>query len=245
MTAQSHAPILEVQDLGKSFGGLRALGGVSFTVTAGAVFGIIGPNGAGKTTLFNCLSGALKPSSGRILFEGRRIEAMRPHDICRLGLARTFQIVRPFQGMSVIENVKVAAYGRHPASADAEHHAYEALRAIGMAHLAGTDAERLSVAEMRRLEIARAIATEPRLLLLDEMLAGLTATEAGALCDQILDLNRQGITIVMVEHSVPVISRMCARSIVLNFGSLLAEGTTQDVLRDPRVQEAYLGSAAA
>ncbi|MBP2229415.1 ABC-type branched-subunit amino acid transport system ATPase component [Azospirillum agricola] len=239
------APILEVRDLGKSFGGLRALSGVSFAVPAGAVFGIIGPNGAGKTTLFNCLSGLLKPSGGQILFEGRRIDGLRPHDICRLGLARTFQIVRPFKGMSVIENVMVASYGRYPASADAERHAFEALRAIAMDHLAGTDAERLSVAEMRRLEIARAIATEPRLLLLDEMLAGLTATEAGALCDQIVELNRRGITIVMVEHSVPVISRMCARSVVINFGSLLAEGATQDVLRDPRVQDAYLGSAAA
>ncbi|NYZ16155.1 ABC transporter ATP-binding protein [Azospirillum sp. RWY-5-1] len=236
--------ILEVTDLGKFFGGLRALSGVCFTVWRGEIFGIIGPNGAGKTTLFNCLSGALKPSTGRIGLDGRRIDGLHPHDICRLGLARTFQIVRPFQGMTVLGNVMVAAYGRHPATADAEHHAHEALRSIGMAHLAHLDAERLSVAEMRRLEIARAIATEPRLLLLDEMLAGLTATEAAALCDQIVALNGRGITIVMVEHSVPVISRMCARSIVLNFGTLLAEGTTQDVLRDPRVQEAYLGSAA-
>ena len=238
------APLLEVSELGKAFGGLKAVSDVSFSVMAGEIFGIIGPNGAGKTTLFNCLSGLLAPTTGSITFAGRRIERMRPHDICRLGLARTFQIVRPFHGMSVLENVKVAAYGRHPASADAERHAHEALRRIGMAHLALLDAERLSVAEMRRLEIARALATEPRLLLLDEMLAGLTATEAAELCTQIRQVNASGVTIVMVEHSVPIISELCGNAIVLNFGEMLASGTTQGVLADPQVQEAYLGSVA-
>jgi branched-chain amino acid transport system ATP-binding protein len=238
------APLLEVSGLGKAFGGLKAVSDVSFSVMAGEIFGIIGPNGAGKTTLFNCLSGLLAPTTGSITFGGRRIERMRPHDICRLGLARTFQIVRPFHGMSVLENVKVAAYSRHPASADAEHHAHEPLARIGMAHLAPLDAERLSVAEMRRLEIARALATEPRLLLLDEMLAGLTATEAAELCSQIRQVNASGVTIVMVEHSVPIISALCGNAIVLNFGEMLASGTTQGVLADPQVQEAYLGSVA-
>ena len=237
-------PLLRVSGLGKAFGGLKAVSDVSFSVEAGEIFGIIGPNGAGKTTLFNCLSGLLAPSAGTVTLSGRRIDGMRPHDICRLGLARTFQIVRPFHGMSVLENVKVAAYGRHPASADAERHALIALQRIGMAHLAPVDAERLSVAEMRRLEIARALATEPRLLLLDEMLAGLTATEAAALCDQIRDVNASGVTIVMVEHSVPIISDLCGNAIVLNFGEMLASGTVQAVLADRDVQEAYLGSVA-
>ena len=236
--------LLEVRGLTKRFRGLKAVSEVGFAVPQGAIVALIGPNGAGKTTTFNLIAGVFPPDEGEVVLADRTITGLRPNRICAAGIGRTFQIVRPFQGMTVLGNVMVAAYGRHPATADAEHHAQEALRSIGMAHLAHLDAERLSVAEMRRLEIARAIATEPRLLLLDEMLAGLTATEAAALCDQIVALNARGITIVMVEHSVPVISRMCARSIVLNFGTLLAEGTTQDVLRDPRVQEAYLGSAA-
>lgn len=239
------APLLSVRGLSKSFGGLRALSNVDFDVMQGEIFGIIGPNGAGKTTLFSCLSGLHKPTAGQAHFAGRRIDGMRPHDICHLGIARTFQIVRPFNGMSVLENVKVAAFARHAASAQAEHHAYLALEKIGLDHLANRDAERLSVAEMRRLEIARAIATEPKLLLLDEMLAGLTATEATALCDQIRDINARGVTIVMVEHSVPIISQLCGNSVVLYFGEVLAQGTTRDVLSDVRVQEAYLGSTAS
>lgn len=243
MSAQQ--PLLAVAGLNKTFGGLKAVSDVSFGVMPGEIFGIIGPNGAGKTTLFNCLSGLLPLSAGSVHFEGRRIDGMRPHDICRLGLARTFQIVRPFHGMSVLENVKVASFARHPSSAAAEHHARLALGRIGMAHLADLDAERLSVAEMRRLEIARAIATEPRLLLLDEMLAGLTPTEAAALCEQIQRINAEGITIVMVEHSVPIISQLCGNAIVLNFGELLASGNTRAVLADARVQDAYLGSSVS
>lgn len=238
-------PLLAVSGLGKSFGGLKAVSDVSFSVMPGEIFGIIGPNGAGKTTLFNCLSGLLPLSAGTVHLDGRRIDGMRPHEICKLGLGRTFQIVRPFHGMSVLENVKVAAFGRHPSSAAAEHHARLALGRIGMTHLADLDAERLSVAEMRRLEIARAIATEPRLLLLDEVLAGLTATEAAELCDHILRVKAEGITIVMVEHSVPIVSQLCGNAIVLNFGETLASGTTRSVLADARVQEAYLGSAVS
>ena len=237
--------LLQVSDLGRSFGGLQALGGLSFSVDRGEVFGIIGPNGAGKTTLFNCLSGLIPPSAGQVSFAGRRIDKMRPHDICRIGLARTFQIVRPFHGMSVVENVMVASYGRYPQPSEARAHALVALDRLGMRHLAERDAERLSVAEMRRLEIARAIATEPQLLLLDEMMAGLTATESDELCEQVSALNRSGITILVVEHSVPIIRRLCGNAIVLNFGAMLARGRVEEVLSDPAVQDAYLGSAAA
>ncbi len=238
-------PLLQVSDLGRSFGGLQALSDVSFSVEAGEVFGIIGPNGAGKTTLFNCISGLIPPSTGSVRFAGQRIDTMRPHDICRLGLARTFQLVRPFHGMTVVENVMVASYGRYRQPAEARAHAFLALERVGMQDLAEEDAERLSVAEMRRLEIARAIATEPRLLLLDEMMAGLTATESDHLCEQVLALNRSGITVIMVEHSVPIIRRLCGNAIVLNFGAMLARGHVEEVLADPAVQDAYLGSAAA
>jgi branched-chain amino acid transport system ATP-binding protein len=218
---------------------------VSFAVESGEIFGIIGPNGAGKTTLFNCLSGLIPPSSGQVSFAGRRIDGLRPHDICRLGLARTFQLVRPFHGMSVVENVMVASYGRYRQPAEARAHALLALERVGMRRLAEQDAERLSVAELRRLEIARAIATEPQMLLLDEMMAGLTATESDELCQQVVALNRGGMTVLMVEHSVPIVRRLCGNAIVLNFGAMLARGHVEDVLADPAVQDAYLGSAAA
>ena len=237
--------LLKVSDLGRSFGGLQALSGVTFSVEEREVFGIIGPNGAGKTTLFNCLSGLIPPSEGQVFFAGRRIDGQRSHDICRLGLARTFQLVRPFHGMSVVENVMVASYGRYPRPMEAREHALEALGQVGMGHLAERDAERLSVAEMRRLEIARAIATGPQLLLLDEMMAGLTATESDELCEQVSALNRSGITILVVEHSVPIIRRLCGNAIVLNFGAMLARGRVEEVLSDPAVQDAYLGSAGA
>jgi branched-chain amino acid transport system ATP-binding protein len=236
--------LLDIDGVGKSFGGLTALRDVRFQVPQGAIMGIIGPNGAGKTTLFNCISGLMKPDTGRVRFAGREIQGLRPHRICRLGLARTFQIVRPFRGMSVLENVKVAAFARHDRDAAAEARARAVLADLGMAHMADTDAGILGVAELRRLEIARALATDPQVLLLDEMLAGLTATEAAALCDQIRALRDHGLTILLVEHSVPVVQALCDRAVVLNFGELLTEGRTADVLADERVQEAYLGSAA-
>ncbi|MBN9526940.1 MAG: ABC transporter ATP-binding protein [Alphaproteobacteria bacterium] len=236
--------LLDVDGIGKSFGGLTALRDVAFQVPQGAIMGIIGPNGAGKTTLFNCISGLMKPDAGRVRFGGREIQGLRPHRICRLGLARTFQIVRPFRGMSVLENVKVAAFARHDRGPAAEAHARAVLADLGMAHMAATDAGILGVAELRRLEIARALATDPQVLLLDEMLAGLTATEAAALCDQIRALRDRGLTILLVEHSVPVVSALCDRAVVLNFGEVLTEGPTAAVLADGRVQDAYLGSAA-
>ncbi len=236
--------LLDVDGIGKSFGGLTALRDVAFQVPQGAIMGIIGPNGAGKTTLFNCISGLMKPDAGRVRFGGREIQGLHPHRICRLGLARTFQIVRPFRGMSVLENVKVAAFARHDRGPAAEARARAVLADLGMAQMAATDAGILGVAELRRLEIARALATDPQVLLLDEMLAGLTATEAAALCDQIRTLRDRGLTILLVEHSVPVVSALCDRAVVLNFGEVLTEGPTAAVLADARVQDAYLGSAA-
>jgi branched-chain amino acid transport system ATP-binding protein len=236
-------PLLELRDVSKAFGGLQALSNVSFTVEAGEIFAIIGPNGAGKTTLFNCVAGAMTPTSGQIRLEGVRIDGSRPHEVCGRGLARTFQIVKPFRGMTVLENVKVAAFSRHRSSKAAEAAAQTVLERIGMDDVADVDAEELTVAQMRRLEVARALATGPKLLLLDEMLAGLTATEAAAMCDRIRELRSEGIAVVVVEHSIPVVSRLCSRAVVLDFGKVLLQGPTHDVIADPRTQEAYLGTA--
>ncbi|GFE89625.1 ABC transporter ATP-binding protein [Steroidobacter agaridevorans] len=235
--------LLEVQRVSKSFGGLHALSDVSFEVGAGEIFAVIGPNGAGKTTLFNCLAGAATLTSGAIRLGGQRIDGRPPHEICRRGLARTFQLVKPFRGMTVLENVKVAAFSRYPSTKQATAAARAVLDRIGMAGLAEHDAETLNVAQLRQLEIARALATEPQLLLLDEMLAGLTPTESTAMCERIRQLPRAGIAVIVVEHSIPVVTSLCARAVVLCFGKVLTQGSTCEVIANPRVQEAYLGNA--
>lgn len=237
--------LLQLKAVSKSFGGLRALNAVSFSVAANEIFAIIGPNGAGKTTLFNCIAGALRPTEGEILFDDRRIDGLSPHEICGSGLVRTFQIVKPFRGMTVLENVKVAAFARHPRPQDAESAARHVLAHLGMEAFAAVDADELNVAQLRRLEIARALATEPKLLLLDEMLAGLTPAEAATMCDLIRELPRRGIAVIVVEHSIPVVRSLCERAVVITFGEVLAEGATSDVIADPRVQEAYLGRVEA
>jgi len=236
-------PLLRVQGLRKSFGGLTAVDGVSFEAHAGKIVGLIGPNGAGKTTTFNCIAGAFAPSSGHIYLENQPITGLHPSRICHLGIARTFQIVRPFHGMNVWENVAVGAYARTGNAAQAQRKAREVLAFLGCADMADTDVEKLGVAALRRLEIARALATDPKVLLLDEMLAGLTAPETQEMCTHVARLRDQGLAIVMVEHSVPVMRRLCDSAVVLNFGAMLACGSVAAVLADPAVQEAYLGSA--
>lgn len=237
--------LLDVRGMSKSFGGLKALQDVSFSVNENEIFAVIGPNGAGKTTLFNCLSGALWPDSGDIVFDGQKIDHLEPHIICRKGLARTFQIVKPFRGMTVLENVQVAAFSQHPQPQEAREAALNVLAEFGMADMADIDAGELNVSELRSLEIVRALATEPKLLLLDEMLAGLTKSESDALCKKIRLLPAKGIAVIVVEHSVPVISQLCGRSVVLDFGQVLLCGPTGDVIRDERVQAAYLGKAVS
>ena len=235
--------LLELRGISKSFGGLHALSDVTFAVEAAEIFAIIGPNGAGKTTLFNCIAGATSPTSGEILLDGSRIDGRRPHEVCQRGLARTFQIVKPFRGMTVLENVKVAAFVRHRTAGAAQAAAESVLARMGMLDDADVDAEELNVAQLRRLEIARALATGPRLLLLDEMLAGLTATESAAMCDRIRQLPEDGIAVIVVEHSIPVVSQLCPRAVLLTFGKVLLQGPTRDVIADDRTQEAYLGTA--
>ena len=235
--------LLQLRNVSKRFGGLQALEDVSFSVVPGEMLAIIGPNGAGKTTLFNCIGGHTSPTSGEMRFEGHRIDGLPPHELCQRGLARTFQIVKPFRGMTVLENVKVAAFSRHRSAAAAEAASAAVLERLGMHDLAAVDAEELTVAELRRLEVARALATRPRLLLLDEMLAGLTAAEAAAMCDRIRQLPADGIAVIVVEHSIPVVSSLCPRAVVLDFGKVLLEGPTHEVIADPRTQAAYLGTA--
>lgn len=233
--------LLCVTGVSKAFGGLRALTNVSFKVERGQILGVIGPNGAGKTTLFGCLSGFHQADTGRIELAGHRIDGLRPHRICALGLARTFQLVRPFQGMSVIENVMVAAMMRHRAVADARRMAAESLERVGIAHLADRDSSSVGLSDLRAMEIARALATDPALLLLDEMLAGLTPVEADAMHHRILALRDEGLGVIVIEHSVPTVTRLCDQVLVLNFGEPLATGTAAEVLADERVREAYLG----
>lgn len=237
------AALLEIEALGKSFGGLRALHDISFSVAEGEIFAIIGPNGAGKTTLFNCVAGTYRPTAGRVMFGGRRIDGLAPHRICQAGLVRTFQIVKPFLGMTVAENVRVAAYARESTGRGADRVAREMLDRLSLGDWADRDAAELNVAHLRRLEIARALATRPRMLLLDEMLAGLTPAETTAMCDEIRRLPEQGIAVIVVEHSVPVVSALAARAVAISFGEKLAEGTTAEVIADAAVQDAYLGRA--
>jgi branched-chain amino acid transport system ATP-binding protein len=237
------ASVLSVNGLSKRFGGLTALTDVSFDVQEGQIAGIVGPNGAGKTTLFNCLTGYSAPTAGQVLFEGQAIQGRRPHQICRLGVARTFQQVKPFRDLSVLENVIVGAFVRHNGPA-ARERALMALKTVGLVDAADYDAGRLGLAGLRKLEIARALATGPKLLLLDETLAGLTGAETQEMCSRIEGLRSLGITVLIIEHSLPVMKSLCSAIVVLNFGQVIARGAPEDVLAQPAVREAYVGGSA-
>ncbi len=233
--------LLEVSNLTKYFGGLAAVRDLSFQVDEGMIMGLIGPNGAGKTTTFNMISGFILPTSGTVRFKGRTLNGMKPHEICAFGLARTFQIVQPFPEITALENVMVGAFVHHHNTVDARHKAEEVLERVGMAHRAGTLARDLPLLELKRLEIARALATEPQMLLLDEVAAGLNAVEVREVLDLVKDLNKDGITFLLVEHVMKVVMSLSHRIVVLDFGEKIAEGTPQEVSRDPRVLKAYLG----
>jgi branched-chain amino acid transport system ATP-binding protein len=235
------APLLEVEKLTKRFGGLTANEDVSFTIREGEIAGLIGPNGAGKTTVFNSLAGFFAPSSGAIRFQGAEIAGLPPETIAAKGIARTFQIVRVFKSMTVLENVMVGALLRHRAVPHAAAHASEALRFTGLERRAADPAGQLTVAEQKRLEVARALATEPRVLLLDEVMAGLTHSEVQDAVEMVRRIQARGIACVVVEHVMEGIMPIADRMLVLERGRLIADGPPRAIANDPAVIAAYLG----
>ncbi len=240
--------LLRIEAIQKSFSGVVALNDITFAVGEGEFVGIMGANGAGKTTLFSVIAGNLKPNRGSVTFDNQRIDGLRPDHISRRGVARTFQIVRPFGNMTVLENVALGAmYGRkrERSSAVAEARAKEILELLGLADRANILARQLTLAGRKRLEIARSLATEPRLLLLDEVLAGLTPTEVSSAVEVIRQFHKSHqVTIVMIEHVTRALMALCQRIVVLHHGQKIAEGTPSEVAADPKTLSAYLGVTA-
>jgi branched-chain amino acid transport system permease protein len=233
--------ILSVEGLSKSFGGLKAVQNVSFDVHRGEILGIIGPNGAGKTTLFNLLNGFLLPNAGRVLLDGEDMVGRKPHVLCAAGVGRTFQVMRPFLRMSVADNVVIGAYVRAQTDEEARRRADDAVAAVGLADVADRLGGELTTKQLRLMELARALAGKPRLLLLDETLAGLGHSEVGDVLQVIRQLAKSGITIVIIEHTMGAMVQLVDRFVVLDHGMVLVEGAPKTVTKDRRVIEAYLG----
>ena len=237
-------PILSVKHVSKHFGGLSAVLDVSFDVQAGEVLGLMGPNGAGKSTLLNIISGEYKPNSGAVQFQGHDITGLPPHRICRLGIARTFQIPQPFVNLTVLRNLMIAAeYGRNLGQAAAEREALKILDIVDLADKKDMLARDLAAITLKRLELARALASDPALLLLDEVAAGLTEEEIPRMLEILQRVREMGITYILIEHVMRVMTRAVDRIIVLDEGMKIAEGTSNQVMEDKRVIEAYLGEA--
>ena len=237
--------LLEVDRVSKSFGGVQANRDISFAVVPGEILGLMGPNGAGKTSLFNAISGEVAPDAGEIRLDGVRLSGRGPAFCAMRGVARTFQVVRSFDSMSVLENVMVGAFARAGGARAAMAEAAAVLEFTGLAARADTPAQALTPPEKRRLEVARALATKPRILLLDEMLTGLTPTEAQSGVKLIRDIRAQGVTIIMVEHVMEVLLPLIDRAVVLDLGRVLTAGTAPEVVRNPAVIRAYLGERYA
>jgi len=234
--------ILTIDHVTKRFGGLVAVDDVSFTLEEGEVLGLIGPNGAGKTTLFNSISGSHIPEEGDIRFNGESVKGLPPHQVCQLGVARTFQIVKPFAALNVVDNVKVGAFLRHRNARDAEAKAREILEFVGLGRDARRPAKNLTTAGRKRLELARALATEPRLMLLDEAMAGLTPTESRKIVEVIRQIKEQyDLTLLVIEHVMQAIMSLSDRIAVLHHGQLIAIDKPQVIASDDAVIEAYLG----
>jgi len=236
--------ILKTEKVARHFGGLAALSGVSIEFRDNEILGIIGPNGAGKTTFINVIAGIYLPTEGKIFFEGRDVSEVSAHQRCHQGIARTFQLVRPLPGLSLVENVMVGAlFGKGLAQKEARRKAEELCGFLGLADL-GRDISRMTALEVKKMEIARALATQPKLLFLDEVMAGLNSEETMLMIDLVRKIHRQGITIGIVEHVMRVIRELTDRVVVLDWGELIAEGPYGEVSNDPKVISAYLGEEA-
>jgi branched-chain amino acid transport system ATP-binding protein len=237
-------PLLEVTDLSKRFGGLRAIQNVGFPVPAGAILAVIGPNGAGKTTLFNLIAGSLRPDAGSIHFAGERIDGLAPDAVCRRGIGRTFQIVRPFPALTVEENVVIGALLHAHNVETARSAAGEVLRRLDLYEKRHQPASSLTLPDRKRLEVARALATRPKLLLLDETMAGLRPTETDRMVATLRELNRSGLTILLIEHVMRAVMALASHILVLHHGATIAQGSPREVVRDPAVLSSYLGAEA-
>jgi branched-chain amino acid transport system ATP-binding protein len=237
--------LLSLDAVSKRFSGLVAVDRVTFDVPEGMIFAVIGPNGAGKTTLFNMIAGAMAPDGGAISFSGKPIHGLAPDVVCRRGIARTFQLVRPFPGLSVEDNIIIGALLRHSDVSAARRRAHDLLRRLDLFDKRDQRASTLTLPDRKRLEVARALATEPKLLLLDEVMAGLRPTETDRMVATLREINREsGLTILLIEHVMRAVMALAVRVLVLNHGVAIADGTPETVVRDPAVVQSYLGTEA-